>query len=276
MGPWDRGSFGQDGDDEDLPAGWGDATPPGTPPPQELHKNSDDPLDDVGMGEVRAGVEAASTAPKSARRANNDTHLAMPWGAGVTRSTVRRELPSLFTNVPEQASASGVDPKGRPPRPPAPESRMPWAITDGSADHKPKRGRRASRERPELAAAAAAPEEPSVADGVREALKLLRQRKQWATAEETLDGLEALQRMQRHMVRETSSELPPLTSSRGGCRTERLRAASANVPRGGSITISRAESRSSSKSSVGSLPELPTRRAASAPLESRRAGLRGL
>jgi len=202
MRPWDPGSFVQEEDEDDLPTGWGEGTPPDTPPPQQ--RKSLDSGESAGSGDL-PGVEgvgsAPSTAPNSARGAgNNDTQLAVPWGSGVSRGAARRELPSLFTNVPDQASAtSGVDPKGRPPRPPAPESRMPWSINDGAADQRAKRGRRPSRERPELVAALAAAEKPSAADGVRQALHLLRQQKKWVTPEETLEGLQALQRMQRHL-----------------------------------------------------------------------------
>lgn len=291
MQVWDPGSFVLDGDDDDLPVGWGEGSPPETPVPQPQSRSSTPQAPSSGQDGDGVQHSDASCPSDSARRSGNNAQIVLPWGPGVVKSTVRRELPSLFTNVPDQAAGGGLDPKGRPPRPPAPETRMPWSISDAAVDQKSKRERRSSSERPALVAArvleAAEAAASSETEEVRHALQLLRKQKKWVSADETLEHLAALQHLQRQL--RGPSELPPLASGPGGGggRLERLRAASVQQQHGGhrprtprgrpscgcnavNRAASRSHSRASSKSSVGPLPELPaTRRASSAPLSAR-------
>lgn len=283
--PWDHGSFAHEDEDEDVPDGWGEDSPPGTPVFQP-NCHSD------GAGLIRSSrstdhddtgdlLTNAAQNPTSGNQSSGSCSpcppplnpIVLPWRASdVVRGAGRRELPSLFTNVPDQASGN-LDPKGRPPRPPAPQSNLPFSIKEGA------RRRRSSREPSAAVAAAvaAAASKPSAADGVRETLHLLRKKKKWAPLEETLAGLEALQKLQRHLNSPTelptlreASELPPISSGRGICRAENPRALSAINVRRGMGDTPQAESQSSSRNSIGSLPQLqPHRRAFSAPLSSR-------
>lgn len=277
MRSWDPGSFVVD--DDELPSGWGDDSPPGTPPEQQGsapdRASSCAPScgDGCGVGGDGAAVPTPSVAPRPTLRARSPrgpevdpSAVALPWASKPLRSVPRRELPSLFTNVPEQLG----DLKGRPPRPPAPQSRMPFSVDEAALAHA--RGRRLASEAPVAVAMAAAAADSGAADGVRVALHLLKRQKRHASLEETLEGLEALQKMQRHLLEPT--ELPPLPVGRRSCRLEKLRAASAHVPRR-RRDGARTEGRPASPSRMGRLPELP-RRSASVPLEPRRAGLPAL
>mmetsp|Transcript_15422 Transcript_15422/g.46601 ORF Transcript_15422/g.46601 Transcript_15422/m.46601 type:complete len:221 (-) Transcript_15422:69-731(-) len=212
MQGWDPGSFQLQENDDDLPPGWGEE------PPESSRRGR---------------------SPAAARRPREAGQCAEP-----------RQLPLLFTNAPGSEAGGG-----RPPRLPA-GSRLPWAVQDAApqprraARHRSSSGgswqqRLAEQAREGPGAGAAAPGEEST-EVLRARLSLLRANRGKAPLEETLEGLEALQRRVRAASRDSLARTASprgharagdAQPSAGGCALppiRRRRAISAPLPSGGS------------------------------------------